>query len=51
MTKTEAQVQLASIVTPLNIRQSSGSRKVTVQSGLERRKEAVDSLESALLNA
>ena len=30
MTKTEAQVQLASIVTPLNIKQSSGSRKVTL---------------------
>ncbi len=31
MTKTEAQVQLASIVTPINIKQASGSRKVTVE--------------------
>ena len=30
ITKTEAKVQLASIVTPLNIKQSSGSRKVTL---------------------
>jgi len=30
MTKTEAQLQLASIVTPLNIKQSSGSRRVTL---------------------
>jgi len=30
ITKTEAQVQLASIVTPLNIKQSSGSKKVTL---------------------
>lgn len=30
ITKTEAQVQLASIVTPLNIKQSSGPRKVTL---------------------
>ena len=31
MTKTEAQVQLAAIVTPINIKQASGSRKVTVE--------------------
>jgi len=31
MTKTEAQVQLASIVTPINVKQASGSRKVTFE--------------------